>query len=354
MLDVSNEIRDIAERYLQKVKPSGPDNVMALCPFHDDNTASFAMNITNGVYFCHSCHAKGNLFTFLRGVGVSRGDIEMRYRVVVDAARLSMPASPDPTRPGVFDIPPIPEHVLGHFDGYRVDELLDAGFSEQTLRQFDVGYDKWHGRITYPIRDIKGDLVGISGKTVYNGVRPKYKIYNKEYKTWGLPERGEWDKRKVLYNMHTIYPSVYMQPPHASFLVLVEGFKACMWVWQAGLRNVVALLGSYMSWEHRWLVERACGRVYMLLDNNAAGHNGTFQAGEMMLNAPSGYKPHPEMTRGSTTDVLVVNYPARLRDDEKAQPDNMTREEVWEQFFDAVPYSAWLRNKLGDDPTGRA
>lgn len=354
ILDVRSEILDIAHKYLERVRPSGSENVMALCPFHDDNTASFAMNISNGVYFCHSCHAKGNLLTFLRGVGVSRNIIDIQYQSLIDEARRASPPGPDALNPGVYSLKDIPEHVLGHFDGYTFPSLLEAGFEEKTIRHFDIGFDKWHGRITYPIRDVLGRLVGISGRTIYPGVRPKYKLYNKEYMTWGLPERGEWDRRKVLYNMHTVLPSLHAHPVDHTFLVVVEGFKACMWVWQAGIRNVVGILGSYFSWEHKWLIEQFGGNVYFFLDNNLAGRLGTYDAGKALVPSNVRLTGDVQEGRGSPIGVHVIEYPARLIDDENAQPDSLTSEEIWEQFFDAVPYTTWLRRNMGADPRTRA
>jgi DNA primase len=335
MLDTRTEIMGIAQRYLQKVRPSGAENVMALCPFHEDTSASFAMNILNGVYFCHACHAKGNLFTFLRGLGVSRTLIDLQYKELLEEARKAIPALPDPTNPGVFSLEPLDESVLGFFDGYTLTSLLEKGFAESTIRHFDVGYDKWHSRITYPIRDIKGQLVAINGRAVYPGMRPRYKIYDKEYAQWGVAPRTTWDKRKVLYNMHTILPALQLHEQTNAHLVIVEGYKACMWVWQAGIKNVAALMGSYLSWEHRWIIEQFSGRVYLFLDNNDAGNNGTFEAGAALR------------SYGSTIRPYVIEYPSRLAEDVDAQPDNLTAEEVQTQFLNAVPFATWLTKRLG-------
>ena len=329
------EIVAIAREYLGTVRPSGSQNIMALCPFHQDSTASFAMNITTGIYFCHACHAKGNLFTFLRGMQVPRSIIELKYRRAIDEARKATPPAHNPIDPGVRSLPPLTDAVLGYFDGYNIDIYLRAGFSAKTLEHFDVGYDKWHDRITFPIRDIKGELVGISGRSTLPDVKPRYKIYSKEYLTWGLPERPEWDRRKVLFNLHEVLPALVLHNQENPYIVVVEGFKACMWVWQAGIKNVVALLGSYFSWEHRWMLERFSGRVYFFLDNNSAGIVGTQDAGVTLRN------------HGAHLDTYVIEYPDRLADDIHAQPDNVSAEELWKQFCDALSYEKWLQKQMG-------
>lgn len=330
-VDITTEIWDLANHFLYGVRKSGSENIMALCPFHDDHSASFAMSLVNGVYFCHACHAKGSLRTFLRNIGVSRSSLDLQYKVLLEEAKKATPTPPDPTRPGVFDILPIPDSFLGLLD-YTPQSLLSDGFDEATLRHFEVGWDQWHGRITYPIRDIKGELVAISGRTVHEDVKPKYKIYDREYAAWDLPERWGWDRRRVLYNAHEAFPALFMFNPPSIQVVLVEGFKACMWVHQAGLPNVVALMGSYLSWEQRWILERLSGKVYIFLDNNFAGRKGTIAAGAELS--------------ARSVDVRVIEYPERLLFEEEAQPDTLTPDEVWEQFAEAESYYNWLTHFL--------
>lgn len=284
------------------------------------------MNIYTGVYFCHTCQAKGNLGHFLRDVGMSRHTVS-QYAELIDAARRNLPTPPIPEKPGVFEMEPIQEGLLGLFDGYDLVDLKAAGFAEETLRHFEIGYDKWHERITYPIRDIKGQLVAVSGRHLSGGW-PKYKIYEKEYETWGLPVRLNWDKRKVLYNAEAIYPALTKLAPNDIHIIVVEGFKALMWLWQLGLKNTVALMGSRLSWEQRWILKRLGGRVTLFLDNNFAGLNGTLKAGEELLKSLS---------------VHVIEYPERLIVDEDAQPDSCSYEEVYEQLNRAPTYLQWLR-----------
>jgi len=336
-IDITSEIRALADHFLRGVKPSGSDHVMALCPFHDDHSASFAMSLINGVYFCHSCHAKGSLRTFLRNIGVPRSIVELQYEVLLQEARKATPAPPDPMSPGVFDNTPIPDSFLGLLD-YTPQSLLSAGFHEETIRYFEVGWDDWHGRITYPIRDIHGQLVAISGRTVHSGVKPRYKIYDREYEIWDLPARHGWDKRTVLYNAHEVYPAIFTHNSRDSHIVLVEGFKACMWVHQAGLPNPLGLMGSYLSWEQRWILERIGATVHLFLDNNYAGRKGTIEAGDALL--------------ARTVDVKVIEYPPRLLAEENAQPDDLTAEEMWEQFAEAEPYYTWLTRFLDREQQG--
>jgi DNA primase len=326
---VTDDIRAIANTYLAKVRPSGSDNIMAICPFHvkSDGTPerhpSFAMSMSSGLWFCHACQAKGNLFTFLRDIGVPRDQMELHYSMTIEAARKNMPAAFDPAKPGVFTENPIPESILGLFD-YCPTALLDAGFAEETLKRFEIGFDMSHYRITTPIRDLGGELVAISGRSVVNAY-PRHKVYDQEYKIWGLPPRPFWDKRSVLWNAHAVYPEIFFQSA-PEYIVVVEGFKACMWLWQAGIKNVVALMGTYLSREQKWILERMGAPVYLFLDNNDPGIVGTEKCAEQLRRS---------------LRVHIICYPPRLVEEEKAQPDSLTPDEVLEQKQNARSYLEW-------------
>jgi DNA primase len=326
---MSGEILNIAKRYLTKVKPSGSDNIMAVCPFHSksDGTSekhpSFAMSLTTGLWFCHACQEKGNLLSFLKKVGLPRDQIDLHYGLTIENAKKAMPVGFDPAKPGVVSEDPIPESLLGVFD-YCPTDLLNAGFLESTLQHFEVGFDTTHYRITYPIRDLLGNLIAISGGTVL-GVHPKYKVYDEEYKVWGLPPRLWWNKRVAMWNSHIVYPELFFQS-RPSHIVLVEGFKACMWVWQSGIKNVVALLGTYLSQEQKWVLERIGAPVYLFLDNNDAGVTGVVKSAEQLKRS---------------LRIFVVDYPERLKDDVEAQPDSLSDREVNIQVASATNYFDW-------------
>lgn len=334
-MDVREQVRSIAKQYLHKVRPSGPDDIMAICPFHrkmdgsEERRPSFAMSLSKGLYFCHACQQKGNLYTFLRDVGVDRDYIERGFRRLIDAVARNLPPAHDPLDPKIISFDPIPEGLLGLFD-YCPNKLLEVGFTEETLKHFEVGIDRWYNRITFPLRDLHGQLVGISGRRAEGDEWPKYKIYDKEYETWDLPARIGWDKRTVLWNSHAVYPELYFNHEGGE-IVVVEGFKAAMWMWQAGISNVVALLSTYLTREQKWILERMGARVYLFLDNDEWGIKGTVKAANALQ--PCGIP------------IFVLEYPSWIQDhedSEKAQPDWLQANEVLEAKATAKPFVSWL------------
>lgn len=337
-MDIQAEIRKILETYgTGSLSMSGPDNAAMRCPFHSksdgslERSPSFAMNIATGLYLCHSCGAKGNLFTFFRDIGVPRDEIRFKYQHLIDAAKNNLPAAADPRTAQLIDKHPVDHRVLGLLD-YCPNDLLRAGFTEETLQSFEVGFDRWHMRTTYPIRDIAGQLVAISGRAIDADNYPRYKIYNKEYAVWGLPPRENWERSNVLYNAWRLYADLYHARTPAE-IILVEGFKACMWVHQAGLTSVSALLGHYLTQPQRWILDGLGGTIYMFLDNNWQGWHGCEQAALQLAHG---------------TDVRVILYPERLKDDDDAQPDSCTVEEIREQKARAIDFWAFraLRRQL--------
>jgi DNA primase len=318
---MSAEVEAIIGRYLTKVKRSGPEHIMAVCPFHrrpdgsDEHTPSFTMSLTIGVYHCFSCHESGGLRNFLKEMGVPSTRIDGEYKYVIEECERyrAPPANPLHITAAAD---PLPESLLGLFD-HCPTSLLREGFDEGLLAKLDVGFDKRHRRITFPLRDHHGCLVGISGRTV-DDEWPRYKIYDCEYQAWDLPVRAT-KKRSLIWNFHAVQPQVYFGKGQC--LVIVEGFKACMRLLQAGITNTVALLGSYMSREQRWLIESLAPKtVYVMLDNDDAGHNGRLDVARSLAKA--------------LCDVRVVEY-------EADQPSDLSTTDIQTAIETATEYHLW-------------
>lgn len=314
------KVRETIDAHLKRVRMSGSNNIVALCPFHDDRNPSFSMSLVNGLFICFSCGAKGNFRQFLTQLGMTPDEIKYHYGETLKTLKKNAPPPPDPTKPGVVmeSNRHIPEELLGIFNFCPID-LLDEGFDEATLKAFQVGVDKKHDRITYPIRDLHGHLVGISGRAMHEHQEPRYKVYDKEYQTWDLPPY-DTDKSACLWNAHEVYArrryAVTTEP-----IVIVEGFKACMWLKQAGVPDVVALMTAGMSWAQHWMLSRMGNRFIIMLDNNDAGLKGTINVTRELAK--------------SCGDVRIVEY-------EEDQPSDVPREDVLALVASATPYDLML------------
>jgi len=325
-MSTPDEVLAIAKAHLRRVKKSGGDNILACCPFHRkmdgsfENNPSFSLSLTKGVYYCFSCHERGTLGKLLRDIGLGWETVQQKYgETIASLAKASAPKF-DASVEVVAHREPIDESFLGMFD-FCPTELAEAGFSEQTLRYFDVGYDAHHDRITYPLRDAQGQLMGISGRTCCGDV-PRYKVYDREYTVWGLPAR-DTKKGALLWNAHNVLAASAFTV--LDRVVLTEGFKACMWVHQAGEKNVVALLGSFMTRPQQVLLERPGAPIYLMLDNDDAGAKGTLEIAAAL---------------SKSGRVFIVDYPGK-------QPDSLTPEELLGALNSAQNYVQWTLNRLG-------
>lgn len=330
---LSDVVLESAKKYLRFVKPSGNSNIGGPCPFHKDGnekTPSFYINLRNGLYFCHACGEKGTFPQFLKAMGESAQKIDL----VLELAREVKVNAP----PKALDLHGkhfLKESLLGVFD-YCPIKLIDDGFDEVLLQKMDIGFDKEYERITFPIRDLYGNLVGISGRTV-TGAFPRYKVYKKEdlmrfasddYEDVAKYKQYEIKNHHFLWNMHNVYPKLFHT--ELDTVIVVEGYKACLWMLQQGFENTVALQGSRMSDIQEATLAKHDGWVIFFLDKNKAGMEGTADAGPRLIN------------RG--LNFLVCDYPDIY--EEGAQPDNLSKEEIQESLDTAKTFNEW-RNEHG-------
>ena len=319
-MSIDTDVLDVVRKFLNGVRRSGPENVMAICPFHvkadgrPEATPSFAISLTTGLWMCHSCHEKGNLRTFLRDIGVPAKILDTFYKPLIEQVEERTAHQARKTGrifPKLTDRV-LEESTLGLFE-YCPLGLIEQGFTEATLKHFDIGYDTKNNRITFPIRDILGRLVGISGRATVDGYS-RYKVYAKDdYDAWGIPPVST-DKSQILWNAERVYPESWFDKSPA--ILVCEGFKACMWSWQAGFKNVVALMGSFLSPYQRAVLERMGGAVYLFLDNDPAGQKGVQFISRQL---------------GKTLKVRIVHY-------EEHQPTDLSPQQVQEAVSKAVDY----------------
>ncbi len=324
--NIEDVLRDVAPHALVDSNLS-TNFIMVRCPFHGggvERTPSCSVSRIKPVFFCHACSAGGHISKFLRELGTPRDlaktvveKISYDYSEYGDGKSAhSIFTGKNPYR-GKFLLD---DDIL---DGWRLrpESLYRAGFKERTLRHFEVGVDHSMARVTFPLRNLYGELVGVSGRTMISGLEPRYKIYSaKDLARFGVsPEYTTTSvKGAVLWHAHLVFPICFRE---TAPIIVVEGFKAAMWVWQAGIHNVVALVGSHLTKLQSELLARTASEITLFLDNNEAGHIGTHTAGRLLV---------------SKNIVKVAKYP-----DLRQQPDNLHQPEVHQAIDSAIHYVKW-------------
>jgi len=322
-MGIDSSVLEVANTYLAGIKRSGPENIMAICPWHTrqdgspERNPSFALSLTTGLWICHTCKERGTFRSLLKAFDLPANIIQARYEVLFEELAQNLDRKPRPERVIIEDTPPLDESCLGLFD-YISEQMLDWGFTEETIQAFNVGFDKKNLRITFPLRDFSGRLRGISGRTVVDAV-PRYKIYDdKDLGPWGV-QAPKVERSGLLWNAERVYPATYFRP--GVDVVVVEGFKACMWVYQAGVQNVVSLVGSYLSDQQCMILERMGGPFYFFLDNDLAGQKGTAYGMKRLA---------------KSCEVKVALY-------EEKQPTDLSEEGVLLALDGAQDFFTWAR-----------
>tara|TARA_Y100000034_G_scaffold127275_1_gene179820 strand:- start:3667 stop:4743 length:1077 start_codon:yes stop_codon:yes gene_type:complete len=274
---MSSPVRQLAEQYLQNVKPSGRGNYRAACPFHDSSSAkrSFYIYGNSGGWSCFGCGLSGTLPSLLYRLGLSRTQVDK----ALDGVSYST-WRPDSTKKRgtierqSWDV--LPEYILGAWD-WCPQRMIWWGFSEEVLQKYGIGYDKIHQRITFPIRDYLGRLVGISGRAEPGGF-PRYKVYDASppdehgrgagelYEVLDRPYTP--DNRRHLYGLDRFYASRVLRPDddHPP-VVLVEGYKGVLWMVQNEFIHTTGLQGSSLTRAQESAIGMIRGTKIVLLDH---------------------------------------------------------------------------------------
>ncbi len=344
---MKDQILSLIERYLGRGHFSGEENVSVRCPFHkggQETRPSFSINVTNGVWRCFTCGTAGPLHKLLHGLGLSRQQIDTELKDIkeeleanrknLDRKKKTRWLSKDPFAADLI----LPETLLKPYE-WCPTSLVNSGFNEKWLQWLDIGFDRINNRVMYPIRDIYGNLAGMSGGTVITGTYPKYKVYQgcridpisgkqigSDYGPWfdETYPKYEFHNHHYLWNFDQVYPRIFFGKEEQT-LIIVEGFKACMWLLQNGWPNTIALMGSSLSFHQRNLLHRLNTNIILFLDNDKAGQEAT----KKIIPQIRQFQPR----------VSIAQYPTV----EECQPDNLTPVELQTAIQGSLTYPQWKR-----------
>ncbi|MFC4244400.1 DNA primase [Gryllotalpicola reticulitermitis] len=311
-------IADVIGEYVS-LKPAGVGSLKGLCPFHDERTPSFHVRPQVGFYHCFGCSESGDVFTFLQKMdhlpfaeaverlaarigyaltyedgGQASEDRGTRARILAAnkaaeeffIARLMAPDA-EPARKflgergfdaaaaarfGVGYAPKSWDELTKHLGakGFGTDELAAAGLVSQNER--GGAYDRFRGRVVWPIRDVTGTTLGFGARRLFdddNG--PKY---------LNTPETAVFHKAQVLYGLDLAKRDV----SRGKQVVVVEGYTDVMACHLAGITTAVATCGTAFGTEHIKLIRRILGddgtggQVVFTFDPDAAGQKAATRA----------------------------------------------------------------------------
>jgi len=260
------------------------NELVGFCPIHDgkrQNKGCFCANTTKNMWHCFSCGAGGNVLDFvslMEGVDIRQAGllIQKWFGIVSGEDRKLAKEKEEVERPKRKEKKAEPEEAANPpltFELKTLDSkhayLKERGLKKETIKEFGLGYCKrglMERRVVIPIHNEKGELIAYAGR--YPGDPPAGEL---KYK---LPPK--FKKSLIVFNLNRVKDKAKNEG-----LILVEGFFDVFNLWQAGCKNVVALMGTSMSDEQEKLIVETVGekgKVALMFDSSEAGKSGSQDA----------------------------------------------------------------------------
>jgi DNA primase len=296
------------------VKKTGR-NHMAVCPFHQEKTPSMSLDVARGLYYCHGCHQKGDIFTFVQesegltfpeamerlagmaGLTLTRDPAAEKRSgqkralteataAAVDFYHQTLMKSPDAgharayLRSRGYDAETVAEFKLGyapHGDrwDHLVRELRARGISDRVMvdaglaRKGQKGglYDLFRDRVMFPTFDLQGSPIGFGGRVLGDGT-PKY---------LNTPETPLYKKSETMYGIDRARREIQKR----GTAVIVEGYTDVIALHRNGLPIAVATNGTALGDDHFELLRRFTDTIIMAFDSDAAGGRAALRGDEL-------------------------------------------------------------------------
>ncbi|KEF33322.1 DNA primase [Deinococcus sp. RL] len=329
-------IADVVGEHV-RLSPAGKGRLKGLCPFHKEKSPSFQVDTEQGYFYCFGCKAGGDIFSFVQRIeNLSFGDALRRLAEkagVQVEARYGERSSRDVYDVNAFAL----EYFREHLPGPALSYLRSRGLTEDTIAAFELGYapdtwdgllkrararnlterqlleaglltehpdsgrvyDRFRGRVIFPIRDHLGRLVGFGGR-VLDDSKPKY---------LNTPETTAFRKGELLYGLDKARGALR----EGGELIVVEGYMDVIALHQHGFAGAVASLGTALTAEHAALLERlGVTSLALMFDRDEAGLKATLSGLDQVVGAkfrvratsvPSGKDPADALFAGDEAGI---------------------------------------------------
>lgn len=352
VLDATDLI-DLVSEYLTLKRAGG--RFKGLCPFHQEKTPSFTVNPEMGIYKCFGCGKGGNAISFVmeaEGLGYPQAIRHLADKAGVSIAKESAAEAENRSREerlqGVMRLAmehyrkqylkvmhgdtPLAAYVKGRAIAQECEELFELGWAEdgwQTVSDLgraqglpedllvdsglcvraDTGriYDRYRGRLMFPIRSVSGTVIGFGGRLI-GSMEEGAKYINS-------PETPLYHKGRTLYGLFECKNHIRRE----RCAVLVEGYMDLVRLYGAGVKHVAASLGTALTPEQALLLKRFADRVIFLYDGDSAGQEAMSRGAVSLL--------------ASGLDLRVCRLPQGM------DPDDFIREHGAEEMRKALDSS---------------
>lgn len=359
-------IVDVVEGYVSLNRKGG--KYWACCPFHHEKTPSFSVDET-GMYYCFGCHKGGDVISFVQdiehtdfmgavsilaakagmtvpefskkegGGGISKRKRDRLYSLMREAASFyhkslvgdAGKAARDYLENRGISRPTLTSFGLGFAPGNAlIDRLRDMGYSNDEMLDAGVAgtgksgrlYDVLGGRLIVPIINNLKQVIAFGGRVLEKGEQPKYR---------NTKETVIFDKSRELFGQHTIKKA--MIEGAVDSVIMVEGYMDVISLYQAGIKNCMASMGTALTVQQARLLKRYADKVYISYDGDFAGQKATMRGLDILY--------------GEGLSVKVVSVPGGK------DPDEYVREFGKRGYMDllsqAKPLFEYKLDKLAEN-----
>lgn len=314
-LKYKNDIVSTLSKYIS-LKRMG-NNYWACCPFHNEKTPSFCIKEDGQFYHCFGCGESGDVIKFVQKY--ENVDFVTAVSMLAKSAGMEMPNIADSEelqkkkkqRDKMLDI--LKDTNEFYLDYYKSEKskiyqdyvtqrkigsdeveafkigaspdynslikfLRKKGYSDEDMilsgvaGQNDTGiYDNQGTRLTFPIMNGYGDIVGFTARDISGTSHAKYK---------NTPQTTLFNKSQIIYGLHNLREQ--KKAGELKFVIIVEGQIDVIACYGKGYKNTVACMGTALTTHHARELHRLCENVVLCLDNDSAGKNATYKAIEIL------------------------------------------------------------------------
>src|ERR1700678_4493176 len=319
-------VKTISE-YVRLKRSGSTGRYLGLCPFHTEKTPSFNVNASMQRYKCFGCNLGGDVLQFV--MEIERISFFEALKLVAER-NVNGPAGAE-ARQYLAGRNVTPEQIaefgLGLSDGSwnQLTRQFESRFAPEQLeqsglvakRQEGAGfYDRFRGRLMFPIHNPSGKVIGFGGRSLRPGDDPKY---------LNSPETPLYRKSYVLYNLHRAKDAIRK----SDYAVLVEGYMDVIGVYSAGVHNVVASCGTALTNTQVRAMKRHSDRIVANFDPDTAGANAAEKSIQMLLD--------------ETMRVKVLELGGSLDPDEYVKASGA---DAYRQRLEKAPaYFHWLADR---------
>lgn len=307
-LESSIDIVELVKKYTN-IKKAWV-NYKALCPFpgHNEKTPSFVISPSKQIAHCFWCHRWGwplkfimdvencdfkeamEILSSITGVKIKWYDKEKEtlrknvYSLFKDIVRYY--------RTSLENNPAIQKYLIDRWLNTESINTFDFWYADSWVELYNYLKQKWYddalitesnvfsdiksrkdkfiGRIIFPLKNIRGDIVGLAGRIIEHW-EPKY---------LNSPASQIYDKSSILYGMFQARWEITKK----DFLIITEWYMDTISLHQAGFKNTVCVSGTALTEKHIWVIKKLTSKIYLCFDNDWAWAQATNLSIEMLKN----------------------------------------------------------------------